>query len=148
MLRQTLFLRGDGGFGGPPAPNPPSIVPDRQPDMRAEFAVDPRAALIYRLSGDPNPLHIDPEAARRGGFDRPILHGLASYAIAGIAVSRACGLSPTGVAALQCRFSGVVFPGDCSNSRFGGGTGPRVFQGFVGERKVLDQGLVSFRGET
>jgi hypothetical protein len=111
-LRQTLFLRGDGGFGGPPAPNPSSIIPERQLDMRAEFAVDPRAALIYRLSGDPNPLHIDPEAARRGGFDRPILHGLASYAIAGIAVSRACGLPPTRVAALQCRFSGVVFPGD------------------------------------
>src|SRR5271155_781577 len=67
MLRQTLFPRADGGFGCPPAPNPPSIIPERQPDMRAEFAVDPRAALIYRLSGDPNPLHLDPEAARRGG---------------------------------------------------------------------------------
>jgi len=147
-LRQTLFLRGDGGFGGPPAPNPSSIIPERQLDMRAEFAVDPRAALIYRLSGDPNPLHIDPEAARRGGFDRPILHGLASYAIAGIAVSRACGLPPTRVAALQCRFSGVVFPGDELAFKIWHRDGAAVFQGFVGERKVLDQGLVSFRGDT
>src|SRR5271156_698416 len=67
-LRQTLFLRGDGGFGGPPAPNPPSIIPERQPDTRAEFTVDPRAALIYRLSGDPNPPPIHPPAAPpRGG---------------------------------------------------------------------------------
>ena len=146
-LRQTLFLRGDGGFGGPPAPNPPSIVPERQPDLRAEFTVDPRAALIYRLSGDPNPLHIDPDAARRGGFDRPILHGLASYAIAGIAVSRACGFSPTGVAGLQCRFSGVVFPGDRLEFRIWRTDGAAVFQGFVGERKVLDQGLASFRAD-
>jgi acyl dehydratase len=80
--------------------NPPSIVPDRGADLRAEFAADPRAALFYRLSGDPNPLYIDPKAARRGGFDRPILHGLASYAIAGIAVSRACGVSPSRVAGL------------------------------------------------
>ena len=116
--------------------------------MRAEFAVDPRAALIYRLSGDPNPLHIDPEAARRGGFDRPILHGLASYAIAGIALSRACGLPPTRVAALQCRFSGVVFPGDELAFKIWHRDGAAVFQGFVGERKVLDQGLVSFRGDT
>jgi len=146
-LRQTLFLRGDGGFGGPPAPNPPSIIPERQPDTRAEFTVDPRAALIYRLSGDPNPLHIDPAAARRGGFDRPILHGLASYAIAGIAVSRVCGHSSTGVVGLQCRFSGVVFPGDCLEFRIWRRDGAAVFQGFVGERKVLDQGLASFRDE-
>ena len=146
-LRQTLFLRGDGGFGGPSAPNPASIVPERQPDTRAEFAVDPRAALIYRLSGDPNPLHIDPEAARRAGFDRPILHGLASYAIAGIAVSRACGFSPIRIAGLQCRFSSVVFPGDQLEFRIWRRDGVAVFQGFVGERKVLDQGLVSFRDE-
>jgi acyl dehydratase len=146
-LRQTVFLRGDGGFGGPPAPNPPSIVPEREPDLRADFPVDPRAALIYRLSGDPNPLHVDPEAARRGGFDRPILHGLASYAIAGVAVSRACGLPPTRVAALQCRFSGAVFPGDALAFKIWREDGAAVFQGFVGERRVLDQGLVSFRNE-
>ena len=146
-LRQTLFLRGDGGFGGSPAPTRPSIPPDRQPDLRADFIVDPRAALIYRLSGDPNPLHIDPEAARRGGFDRPILHGLASYAIAGIAVSRACGVSPRRVAGLQCRFSGVVFPGDRLEFQIWRRDGVAVFQGFVGERKVLDQGLVSFQDE-
>ena len=109
-LRQTLLLRGDGGFGGQPPPPRASVIPDRDPDVVASFAVDPRAALIYRLSGDWNPLHADPEAAKRAGFERPILHGLASYAIAGVAVARALGRSPAELASLGCRFTGIVLP--------------------------------------
>ena len=93
-LRQTLLLRADGGFGGPPPAPAPSLIPDREADGRAIAQVSLRAALIYRLSGDRNPLHADPEAAKRAGFDRPILHGLASYAMAGVAVARACGHPP------------------------------------------------------
>jgi acyl dehydratase len=103
-----------------------------------------RAALIYRLSGDRNPLHADPATARRAGFDRPILHGLASYAMAGVAVARACGHPPLHVRALRCRFSGVIFPGDAIEFRIWRDGGRAMFQAFVGERKVLDQGLVSF----
>ncbi len=143
-LTQTLLLRGDGGFGGAPTPRDASVIPEREPNAEAAFDVDPRAALIYRLSGDWNPLHSDPSAAEAAGFDRPILHGLASYAIAGVAVSRACGLSPEQVTSLQCRFAGVVFPGDTITFRIWRSERRAMFQGFVRERKVIDQGVVAF----
>jgi acyl dehydratase len=143
-LTQTLLLRGDGGFGGPPPAREASLIPDIGPDVETTFDIDPRAALIYRLSGDWNPLHADPTAAKAGGFDRPILHGLASYAVAGVAVSRACGLSPEQVTSLRCRFTGVVFPGDTLTFRIWRGERRASFQGFVGERKALDQGVITF----
>lgn len=143
-LTQTLLLRADGGFGGAPPPHVASRIPEREPDARASFVTEPRAALIYRLSGDWNPLHSDPEAGRRAGFDRPILHGLASYAIAGVAVARACGLAPERITGLDCRFSGVVFPGDTLDFKIWREPGGAAFQGFVGERKTLDQGFVAF----
>jgi acyl dehydratase len=145
-LRQTLLLRGDGGFGGEPPAHSPSIIPEREPDAIATFAVDPRAALIYRLSGDLNPLHADLEAAKRAGFDRPILHGLATYAVAGVAVARALGASPAALSALACRFTGIVFPGDVLSFRIWRDASAAAFQAFVGERKALDQGFASFRG--
>jgi acyl dehydratase len=145
-LQQTLLLRGDGGFGGAPPKSAPAVIPDREPDSRAVVPVSPRAALIYRLSGDRNPLHADPAVARRAGFDRPILHGLASYAMAGVSVARACGHAPSHIGALQCRFSGVIFPGDAVEFRIWRDGDRAMFQAFVGERRVLDQGLVSFDG--
>jgi acyl dehydratase len=145
-LQQKLLLRGDGGFGGSSPKPAATLVPDRAPDSRAIVPVSPRAALIYRLSGDRNPLHADPDIARRAGFDRPILHGLASYAMAGVAVARACGHHPAHVSALQCRFSGVIFPGDTLDFAIWRAGDRAMFQGFIGERKVLDQGLVSFEG--
>jgi acyl dehydratase len=146
-LRQTLLLRGDWGFGGPAAPSPPSIIPERPPDLSARAIVDPRAALIYRLSGDRNPLHADPDFARRAGYERPILHGLTSYALAGVRVARACGFSPTKITALASRFSGAVFPGDILDFRVWRDKGKATFQAFVGDRKVLDQGQVAFGGD-
>ncbi len=143
-LQQTLLLRGDGGFGGPPAPSVPLNIPERPPDLTGQAIVDPRAALIYRLSGDRNPLHADPDFARRAGFDRPILHGLASYALAGVTVTRICGHSPTTLTTLRCRFSGVVFPGDMLEFRIWRGEGQATFQAFVGQRKVLDSGRAQF----
>ena len=142
-LQQTALLRADGGFGGPSTPITPSIIPEREPDARASFSSDIRAALIYRLSGDWNPLHSRPEAARRGGFDRPILHGLASYAIAGVAISRALSASPARVGGLRCRFSGIVFPGDTIDFKIWREGDGAAFQGFVGERKVMDQGFLT-----
>jgi acyl dehydratase len=146
-LRQTLLLRGDGGFGGEPPKHQMSVLPDREPDAVASVAVDPRAALIYRLSGDWNPLHADPAAAKRAGFERPILHGLASYAIAGVAVARALALSPAALSSLACRFTGIVFPGDSLSFRIWREGTSAAFQAFVGERKALDQGFATF-GET
>jgi acyl dehydratase len=143
-LRQTLLLRGDGGFGGPATPSTPSIVPERPPDLRRRAAVDPRAALIYRLSGDRNPLHADPDFAKRAGFERPILHGLASYALAGVTVARVCGFSPTRITALRARFSGVVFPGDVIDFRVWRDKDEATFQAFAGDRKALDQGRIAF----
>ncbi len=145
-LQQTLLLRGDGGFGGDPPKARNSLIPDRGPDLLASFTIDPRAALIYRLSGDWNPLHADPEAAKRAGFERPILHGLASYAIAGVAVARAIGRSPVALASLGCRFTGVVFPGDRLDFRIWRGDAGAAFQAFAGEHKALDDGFAIFAG--
>ncbi len=143
-LHQTLLLRGDGGFGGAPAARPASLIPDRAHDADFSWETSPRAALIYRLSGDWNPLHIDPATAQRAGFDRPILHGLASYGIAGVAVSRALGKDPATMTQLGCRFSGIVTPGDTLSFHIWRDGNRAVFQAFVGDRKVLDEGLLTW----
>lgn len=145
-LRQTLLLRGDGGLGGPAAPRDEWVAPDRAPDRVAEFPTSSRAALIYRLSGDWNPLHLDPAIAAAAGFERPILQGLASYGIAAHAISRALGRDTADVASLACRFSGVVLPGDTLTfSIWRGGDASARFTATVGERKVLDCGEISWR---
>jgi acyl dehydratase len=113
-LGATLFARGDGGFGGPAGPAPePHALPDRAPDIRHTTQTSPEQALIYRLNGDRNPLHADPEFARRGGFPAPILHGLCSYGIACRAVlTSVCDYDPTRIAAFDVRFTSPVFPGE------------------------------------
>ncbi|WP_404476944.1 MaoC/PaaZ C-terminal domain-containing protein [Novosphingobium sp. BL-52-GroH] len=145
-LRQTLLLRGDGGFGGPDAPREARFEPAREPDAIKRHPISARAALIYRLSGDWNPLHLDPAFAARAGFPRPILHGLASYAVAGLAVSRALGRDPGAVAALACRFSGVVLPGDdITFEIWRDGDAAARFRALVGDRKVLDDGTIRWK---
>ena len=113
-LTQTTFCRADGGFGGPkrdtPAPHP---IPERAPDMVCDLPTRPEMALIYRLSGDVNPLHADPEFAKAAGFPRPILHGLATFGVAGHALLKAvCGYDPARLTAIAGRFSAPVFPGE------------------------------------
>ncbi len=79
--RFSLFLRGEGGFGGEPGPKAGNEKPDRAPDGVIESPTLPQQALIYRLSGDKNPLHADPEFAKMAGFETPIIHGLCSYGV-------------------------------------------------------------------
>ena len=111
--RFSLFLRGEGGFGGESGPKAGNQAPDRQPDLVVESPTLPQQALIYRLSGDKNPLHADPEFSKLGGFDTPILHGLCSYGIVCRAVvDGALDGDTSRVARYQARFAGVVFPGE------------------------------------
>jgi acyl dehydratase len=111
--RFSIFCRGEGGFGGDPGPRPGHEAPDRRPDHVFESPTLPQQALLYRLSGDKNPLHADPAFAKRGGFDRPILHGLCSFgAVCKAVVDGAVGGDVGRVARYQARFAGVVYPGE------------------------------------
>jgi len=111
--RFSAFIRGEGGFGGESGPAPGNEAPARDPDHVAESMTLPQQALLYRLSGDKNPLHVDPNMAALGGFDRPILHGLCSFGIVcKAAVDHALEGDVTKVGRYQARFSGVVFPGE------------------------------------
>ncbi len=111
--RFSLFLRGEGGFGGESGPKAGNKPPQRDPDGVIESATLPQQALLYRLSGDKNPLHADPEFAKIGGFDRPIIHGLCSYGIVCKAIVDAVlDGDVTKVARYQARFAGVGFPGE------------------------------------
>jgi acyl dehydratase len=112
--RASIFVRGEGGFGGEPGPAPAAGPPDRDPDHVVACTTLPQQALLYRrASGDLNPLHVDPGFALFAGFDRPILHGLCTYGIVGKAVvDHAVGSQPERVASFAARFSGVVFPGE------------------------------------
>jgi acyl dehydratase len=123
----SIFMRGEGGFGGERGPSGPrNVPPDRKPDKSVSYTTMPQQALIYRLSGDMNPLHADPAFAKLGGFDVPILHGLCTYGLAGRAVLEAfCGNDPKRLKGFEVRFSGVVFPGETLTTDMwdvGGGT--------------------------
>lgn len=113
-VTQTTFCRADGGFGGPPRQAPaPHPLPTRAPDAVCDLKTRPEQALIYRLSGDRNPLHADPEVAKAADFPRPIMHGLGNFGIAGHAVLKTlCGYDPHRLVSLTCRFSAPVFPGE------------------------------------
>ena len=113
-LTSTLFARGDGGFGGPREGQPqPHAVPTRRPDVSVNFATSPGQALLYRLNGDLNPLHADPESARRSGFAQPILHGLCTYGITCRAVlQEIVNFDADAIYSHQARFTAPVYPGE------------------------------------
>jgi acyl dehydratase len=113
-LTSTTFARADGGFGGPAGPQKePHPIPDRLADSTCDLPTLPQAALIYRLSGDYNPLHADPAYAKKGGFKAPILHGRATFSIAGHALLRTCcGYDPARLRSMEGRFSSPVYPGE------------------------------------
>jgi acyl dehydratase len=113
-LSSSTFARGDGGFGGPSEGGPePHPVPSRAPDLEIDLPTRPDQALLYRLSGDRNPLHSDPAIAKMAGFPRPILHGLCTYGLTCRAVLQAyAGYDPARILQHDVRFSAPVFPGE------------------------------------
>tara|TARA_R110000822_G_scaffold1531_10_gene7065 strand:+ start:3134 stop:3991 length:858 start_codon:yes stop_codon:yes gene_type:complete len=109
----TTFCRGDGGIGAPTGPTPPvHELPTREPDVSITLDTLPQAALIYRLSGDDNPLHADPKVARAAKFDRPILHGLCTFGVAGHALVKALDYNASRIASMHARFTAPVYPGE------------------------------------
>lgn len=109
----SVFIRGEGGFGGERGAAVESKRPDRVPDMQKVVTTRTDQALLYRLSGDRNPLHSDPSFSSRGGFPRPILHGMCTYGITGrILVEQCCDGNPDRLVSMNARFTRPVLPGD------------------------------------
>ena len=112
-LVSTTFARGDGGFGGPDSPKKEIFIPDGDPDYVSEVSTKPDQALIFRLSGDYNPLHSDPNFAKAAGFEKPILHGMCTYGIACRSlVNEICENDASKLKRFDCRFSSPVYPGE------------------------------------
>lgn len=141
-----LYCRADGGFGGKRDPTREfAEVPQRAPDASLHVLTQPNQALYYRLNGDRNPLHADPEFAARAGFPRPILHGLCTYSVVSVCLRQICG-GARELRSLQARFSKPVYPGE--TLRVDGwldGDGV-AFRATVAERGavVLDRGFATF----
>ncbi|KXK23832.1 MAG: MaoC like domain protein [Chloroflexi bacterium OLB15] len=147
MNQSSMFIRGLGGYGGDRGPASAAISPpDRAPDAVATEQTLPQQALIYRLSGDINPLHADPMMAALGGFDRPILHGLSTFGFAGRAVLKHfCENNPARFRSIKARFAGHVFPGETLVTEMWREAQGVLFQTSVAERGtvVLSHALVT-----
>jgi acyl dehydratase len=142
----TVFLRGDGGFGGPTGPiKPAAPAPEGTPDIVVDLPTRPEQALYYRLNGDDNPLHADPAVAAKAGFPRPILHGLCTLGVVTHALLRAlCDYDPARLHALSLRFSAPVYPGETIRTEIwrNGGFRARVLERDI---LVVNNGLVEFQ---
>jgi acyl dehydratase len=138
-VTQNTFCRADGGFGGPPRESPPvHPIPDRKPDLVCDLGTRPEQAVIYRLSGDRNPLHIDPEMAKTAGFPKPIMHGLGTFGVVGHAFLKSvCDYDPTRVASFGGRFSAPVFPGETIRTEMWRDGNVVSFRASVPDRNVV-----------
>ncbi|HEU5159196.1 MAG TPA: MaoC/PaaZ C-terminal domain-containing protein [Streptosporangiaceae bacterium] len=146
--RSSAFIRGEGGFGGERGPAADWTEPGHAPDHKVTCPTRADQALLYRLSGDRNPLHSDPAFAARAGFSRPILHGLCTYGVTGRALLHAlCGSDPARFGSMSGRFSAPVYPGDeLTVSIWASGPGEALFQTRTGDGTVvIDHGRVSYR---
>ncbi len=147
--RYSLFLRGEGGFGGESGPSAGNAPPERSPDGVIEKKTMPQQALLYRLCGDKNPLHADPAFAKMAGFDRPITHGLCSYGVVCKAiVDSLLGGDVTRVARYQARFAGAAFPGETYRISFWEEGDRLVLAANSGERDapIISHAAITVRG--
>jgi len=145
--RSGAFIRGEGGFGGDRGASEPWQRPERAPDHEVTMATRPEQALLYRLSGDRNPLHADPKFAARGGFARPILHGMCTYGVTGRALLHTlCGSDPARFLAMSGRFTHPVYPGETLVvSIWLDGEGSALFQTATQDGPVvIDRGELRF----
>lgn len=145
--RSSIFIRGEGGWGGDRGPSgKTNVAPDRAPDHQVSYPTRQDQALLYRLSGDRNPLHSDPSFAQMGGFDRPILHGLCTYGFTGRALLHTlCGSDPARFTSMDARFSKPVMPGDTLTVSMWVDGSRAIFQTARQDGTVvLDNGLLVF----
>ncbi|MFF0531371.1 MaoC/PaaZ C-terminal domain-containing protein [Nocardia amikacinitolerans] len=134
--RSSIFAKGEGGFGGERGPSTKSELPDRAPDFDVTTRTLPQQALLYRMLGDRNPLHSDPEFARAAGFPDPILHGLCTYGIVcKTATDTALDADATRVTGFRARFAGVLYPGETIRTRIWRTEGELVIAATVVERE-------------
>jgi acyl dehydratase len=145
--RMSAFIRGEGGWGGERGPSgPQNEPPDRAPDHEVTYQTSPDQAFLYRLNGDRNPLHTDPSFAAAGGFPKPILHGLCSYGFTGRGLLHLlCDSDPAKFHHIEARFASPVMPGEALTVKaWETGAGEAVFTTSVGDRVVIDQGLLRY----
>ena len=138
-VQSATFARGDGGFGRTDAPPPAApATPDGKPDAVCDIPTLPQAALIYRLSGDYNPLHAEPAIGRAAGFKQPILHGLCTYGVAGRAILKTiCGYDSSKLLGVAVRFSSPVYPGETIRTEMYRDGKRVLFRSRVVERDVV-----------
>jgi len=138
-MPRSIFARGDGGFGGPSGPAPElHEVPDGAPEKTCDIPTLPQAALIYRLSGDYNPLHADPDVATKAKYPQPILHGLCTYGCAARAVlATYCGNDPSKLVGFDVRFSSPVYPGETIQTEMWKNGNIVSFQSRIVDRDVV-----------
>ena len=144
--RSMLFCRGEGGWGGQRGPSVKLDFPDAEPTHQVTYATREDQALTYRLSGDRNPLHSDPAFAARGGFDKPILHGLCTYGFTGRALLHSlCDGDPSRFRSMNARFSKPVIPGDTLTVSMWADSGKALFRTTnQNDDVVIDQGVCTY----
>ncbi|MEO6956348.1 MAG: MaoC/PaaZ C-terminal domain-containing protein [Antricoccus sp.] len=144
--RSAAFIRGEGGFGGERGPSSDWTAPDRAPDHSITVQIRPDQALLYRLSGDRNPLHADPKFAAKGGFPRPILHGMCTYGVTARVLSRALSVDARSFASIYGRFSKPVLPGERLTVVAWSDGNTHLFQTMDSQGDVvLDRGVLTTR---
>jgi acyl dehydratase len=146
--RSTLFIRGEGGWGGDRGPSGPrNVAPDRAADHQVTYVTREDQALLYRLNGDRNPLHSDPKFAAKGGFPKPILHGLCSYGFTGRGLlHELCGSDPSRFGSMEARFASPVMPGEPLTVKMWDDGDGALFQTCAtDDRVVIDGGRFTYR---